>query len=111
MCYNYVNLNMEVHNMPKLDKQHRVTIPFDLREELGWKFPQTLALCYDFSTPDAIIINKRETCKSHCVLCFREVDSKGRISFPKEALALLKADWDDFFIIYIKNGEFFIRKP
>lgn len=96
--------------MPKLDKQGRITIPFNLREELKWNLPQSIAICYDFSSK-AIVICEKEKSSDRCIIDFRELDSKGRFSFPKEALILLNAKLDDQIVFYIRNSNIFVIKP
>ena len=96
--------------MSKLDKQHRLTIPFELRQELGWSFPQKVAICYDFSSPQTIAIHRKENCNDKCILFFRELDSKGRLFFPKEALDLLNASLTDSLVVYLKGGQLFVAK-
>lgn len=95
--------------MPKLDRQHRLTIPDSIRKELSWNFPTTIALCYDFYE-NQILVCKKDFCNDLSVIDFRRIDSKGRIAFSKECINLLKATTDDMFVIFLKNGKLFVKK-
>ena len=95
--------------MPKLDVQGRIIIPAEFRDELSWKLPKKVALCYDFHK-DLIYIHEKENCTNEFVVCFRTIDSKGRISFPEECIRLLKASNDDFFVLFLQNNQILIKK-
>lgn len=95
--------------MPNLDCNNRITIPVSFREKLAWELPKSVALCYEYDK-NMLYISNTENSDDDFVLCFREVDSKGRFSLSKESLILLNASSDDYFIFLLKNNKIFIKK-
>ncbi len=89
--------------MPKLDKQGRLTIPFDFRSSFNGK----IAFCYE---NNRILLLNSNLSDNEKVFAFRIVDRKGRFSLPKEALSILDASEKDLFLIYIQNGKVYIEK-
>lgn len=95
--------------MPKLDGVGRLTIPYELRQEVdGWTLPKDIAICYNFQNNTITICNKLDI-KDKCVIGFRKLDSKGRFFLPNEVLTLLGLDKDALFIIFLQNDEFCIK--
>ena len=95
--------------MPKLDKQRRLKIPLDFRDELSWVLPAKVALCYDCQT-NMIYICEKDKSTSELVICFRTIDAKGRFIFPTECIRLLNASDEDFLILFLQNKKIFIKK-
>ena len=95
--------------MPRLDGQKRIRIPSQLSDKLAWKLPKDVDLCYD-EQKDLIHICDKDSSTDEVVISSRNIDSKGRIYFPWECIRLLKASVDDLFILFIQNGQVFIKK-
>ena len=108
LCYNYVNLNVEVLNMPKISSAQRLTIPTALREKLSKPLGQEIAFCCDFNR--ILILNSEDLNPNKKVLSFRKLDQKGRFKIPKEVLDFLNASENSMFTIYLCNGELYIER-
>ena len=95
--------------MPKLDIHNRIIIPTFFREELSWKLPKTVYICYD-NELDMIFITDKEFSYSNFVITTRSIDSKGRLSLPKECLKLINASHGDIFAFLMKENKIYIKK-
>lgn len=94
--------------MPKLDKQGRITIPLELRQEIGLSSLDEIAICYDFSN-DIITICNKQNIADNCVIAFRKLDKKGRFVLPNDVLNLLGISKNDLIIIFLQNDKLCIK--
>ena len=95
--------------MPKLDRQKRIRIPSQLSDKLSWTFPKDVDLCYN-EQKNLIHICDKDSSTDEVVISSRNIDLKGRIYLPWECIRLLKASVDDLFILFLQNGQVFIKK-
>lgn len=92
--------------MPKLDKQGRLTIPIELRNETSIPYNNNIAICYECGK--IILLNCYQATDAK-IIAFRKLDQKGRFFFPKEALSILDATKDSLFLVYLHHNKICIE--
>ena len=95
--------------MPKLSSNKRLVIPFEFRKRLSWLEPISVAVCYDINL-DMILLKKEDDSFHEFVITFNKLDSKGRISMSEDCVKLLKATFDDYFVVFMKENTIYIKK-
>lgn len=92
--------------MPKLDSQGRIRIPLEFRDVI---VPDCkIAICLE---QNYLLVLSSSNISDEKVLFIRNIDNKGRVFIPKEALKIIDASKDTFFIVYrCKNKIYIVPK-